>query len=153
MCMELNNKTKQFWTDEDIAALDFVETLTDMHAVAHRVLHRMPDPVVQVCGPISTGGRGSVEANLSAFTEIISELQEKGHHVFDQVPFEIPMKKLKVTLAPGEYLETILTDFYQPLFESKKIVAFYFMADWESSHGAKWEHEQALRLGIEIIYL
>jgi hypothetical protein len=149
----MNDATKQYWTEDDIAALKDVVTLSELHLIGARVLGRMPSPIVQVCGPISTGGFGSIIANMQAFTETIQALQGKGLSVFDQMPFEVPMQKLKLHLAPGEYLEAILTDFYQPLFESKKINAFYFMPDWQSSHGALWEHEQALKLGIDIVYL
>lgn len=151
--MELHPSTKQYWTDEDFTYIESIETLKEMYVLAERILSRMPDPIIEVCGPISTGGRGSVEANLEAFRATICALQDDGKHVFDQTPFEVGFKRVTRNLEPGEYMEAILTDFYQPIFESGRISTFYFMPDWQSSKGARWEHEQAKRLGIEIFYL
>lgn len=113
----------------------------------------MPDPVVQVCGPIGTGGLGNVKDNLNAFNIVIHDLQAQGLNVFDQMPFEWPMQVIKFNLDQSIYPEAILTDFYLPLFESGKIKTFYFMKDWKSSKGANWEHAKAIELGIKIIYL
>ena len=121
-----------------------------MFIIASRVIDRLPKPIVTVCGPIATGGLGSVEKNLHAFNQKIIELQNKGLNVFDQMPFEEPMQEFKKKLQKGEYLESILTDFYLPIFESGMISESYFMPGWESSHGANWEHEQFERLGIKI---
>jgi len=113
----------------------------------------MPKPIIQVCGPIGTGGLGSVDKNLNAFNNTIIKLQNEGLIVFDQMPFEEPMQKFKEKLLKGEYLESILTDFYLPIIESGFISKFYFMPGWESSHGANWEYKEAQRLGIPITYL
>lgn len=106
-----------------------------------------------MCGPISTGGFGSIKANLNSFNDAIINLQSKNLNVFDQMPFEIPMKNLKYKLSGGEYMEDILTNFYLPIFESGRIQELYFLPHWQSSHGSNWEHEQAKRLGIKITYL
>lgn len=47
----------------------------------------------------------------------------------------------------------LLKTFYFPLFESKSIEIVYFMNTWQTSYGAKWEHDQALALKMEIVYL
>ncbi len=153
MPMELNNHTRQYWTEKDLIELEQTEDMPQMLAIGLRVLKRMPQPVGQVCGPISTGGRGSILANLIAFNEAIVFLQAEGKHVFDQMPFEQPMGRVKAQVPDGEYATMLLTDFYQPLFETGLIKIFYFLPDWESSVGACWEHNQALKLGIEIVYL
>ena len=151
--MELSKKTKEYWQEKDWEDLEKAGSIAELFIVAQRIIERMEKPLAQVCGPISTGGKGSVEANLHAFNETIKELHEQGLSVFDQMPFELPMKKLREKFSPNEYFESILTDFYHPLFESGAISRFYFMPDWQSSKGAKWEHEKAKELDIEIIYL
>jgi hypothetical protein len=151
--MNLNHHTRKYWNDEDLLALEQADTMPQMLQIALGVLKRMPQPVAQVCGPISTGGRGSILENLVAFNETIVFLQAEGESVFDQMPFEAPMQRVKTTLPKGQYALTLLDDFYLPIFETGLIKKMYFMPDWESSHGAKWEHEQAKRLGIEIKYL
>ncbi|MFZ2072590.1 MAG: DUF4406 domain-containing protein [Minisyncoccia bacterium] len=151
--MELSKKTKEYWEEKDWEDLEKAENMAELFVVAKRIIERMEKPLAQVCGPISTGGLGSIDANLCAFNKKIKELQDKGLNMFDQMPFQISMKKLTERFSPDRYFDSILTDFYCPLFESGAISRFYFLPDWQSSKGAKWEHEQAKRLGIEIIYL
>jgi hypothetical protein len=152
--MEYSEITKQYWRKEDWENLEKIKSVSDLYIIASGIISRMPQPFIQVCGPISTGGLGSIEANLSAFNKIIIDLQKRGLNVFDQMPFEIPMQKLQEKLvSKGEYLESLLTDFYYPIFESGLISAFYFIPGWQTSFGAKCEHEKAKELGIEIIYL
>ncbi len=151
--MELNNHTRQYWEEKDLLNLEQAETVEQMFAVGFRVLKRMPQPVGQVCGPISTGGRGSILENLIAFNETIVLLQSEGKHIFDQMPFEEPMQRVKNAFPPNVYATTLLTDFYLPLFESGFIKKLYFLPDWQSSTGARWEYEQAQRLGLEVEFL
>lgn len=124
-----------------------------MYHIAERILERMPEGVAQVCGPIATGGLGSLEANLDVFNQAIKKLQASGVHVFDQMPFEMPMQKLKKDLKPGEYAYSILDDFYLPLMNQEKIKTFYFMPTWQTSKGAQWEHDLITKMGKEIRYL
>ena len=151
--MDLNHHTRLYWTEEDMTALDQAETVKQMLDIALRVLSRMPQPIGQVCGPISTGGKGSILENLVWFNETIVRLQSEGKIIFDQMPFEAPMQRIKTTLPPGEYATTLLDDFYLPIFKTGLIKKMYFMKDWESSKGARWEHEIAKELGIEITYI
>jgi hypothetical protein len=151
--MELSKETLKYWTDQDWIDLEQAETATAMYAVADRIYSRMPESIVQVCGPIATGGLGSLEANLDAFNETIKKLQSQGLHVFDQMPFEMPMQKLKKDLKPGEYAYSILDDFYLPLMNKEKITTFYFMPNWKTSKGAQWEHDLVTKMGKEIKYL
>jgi hypothetical protein len=151
--MEINHHTKQYWTEEDLHAVKVAPDFKSLFLVAEKILNKMPQPIVQVCGPIGTGGLGNVDDNLNAFNEVIKSLQEKGLNVFDQMPFEWPMQGIKFNLAAGVYPESILTDFYLPIFESGLISEFYFMPNWKTSKGANWEHDQAQKLGIKINYL
>ena len=115
----------------------------------------MPQPVSQVCGPISTGGYDSIEKNIDALNRTILKLVYNGKAVFNQIPFEGPMQDLK---GRGNLPETqaqvlLLHGFYAPVFESGLVKKLHFIQGWESSFGANWEHQQAKRLGIEISYL
>ena len=149
--MEVNKITGAYWTDEDMIALKKAMNFKDLYEIANRIFDRMPDDIGQVCGPIATGGLGSVEANLAKFDSTVRSLQEEGKIIFDQMPFEWPMQELKKKVTDGA--KTILQDFYLPIFESGKVTTLYFIKGWESSYGANWEHEQAIRLGINIVYL
>ncbi len=152
--MEFSEVTKQYWQEKDWEDVDKVQSIKELYSVAERIMERMPKPFGQVCGPITTGGAGSVPLNLERFNVAIKELQAKGVHVFDQMPFEKSMERLSSELTQKKiYDHSILSDFYLPLFESGKIKTFYFLPDWQSSTGAKWEHEKAKELGAEIVYL
>jgi len=148
-----NVHTAKYWADEDLAEIKNAKDFKELCVVAMRVLNKMPQPVASVCGPIGTGGAGNVEDNLKAFDEAIKSLQDKGLNIFDQMPFEWPMQVMKFELPKDVYPEDILTDFYLPIFESGLIKEFYFMPNWRTSKGANWEHGQAERLGIKIVYL
>lgn len=148
-----NHETSKYWTEEDLQAVKDAKDFKELYIIAQRVLERMPQPIVQICGPIGTGGLGTVEANLEAFDKTIRSLQEKGLNVFDQMPFEWPMQVLKMKLDQSAYPHEILSDFYEPIFNSGLVKEFYFMSDWQSSKGATWEHKKAQDLGIKINYL
>lgn len=142
-----------YWQPTDWQSLAAASSFDDCAAIALAILGRMPQPIGEVCGPISTGGRGSVEENLKAFDQTINRLLQEGKNIFDQVPFERPMFALLSSGKETRESDRLLTAFYLPIFESSLISTLYFMPDWQSSHGATWEHEQAKRLGMEIVYL
>ena len=143
----------KYWEQDHYDKLERAITYKDLLIIAESVLNRMPAPVGQVCGPISTGGAGSVEKNLKRFKQAISGLQQQGIEIFDQVPFEAPMQRIKSNREFDNYDDSLLHDFYLPIFESRLVHKLYFLPDWESSIGASWEHAQALRLELDIEYM
>jgi hypothetical protein len=152
--MEFSEITKQYWTKEDWEDLEKVSNFLDMQVIAKRVLDRIPKPVAGVCGPIAeTGGLHSVEANLNVFNNAIIQLQKTGLRIFDQMPFEDKMQELKAKMNLEDFLRELNDDFYMPIFKSKIVSTFYFIPGWETSNGAKFEHEKAKELGIKIVYL
>lgn len=142
-----------YWTQEDLTRMDSAVTYRDLYAIAVVVLERMPRPRVQMCGPISTGGAGSVEENLKRFEAAIEKLSDSGIVVFDQLPFEMPIRKIRQLKNKKGYDTDLLEDFYLPIFESKLVNTLYFLPDWQSSTGATWEHEQARRFDFDVVYL
>jgi hypothetical protein len=151
--MKLSKKTKQYWWENDWKDLENAKSVADLHAIAERIISRMNKPLIQVCGPIGTGGLGSVEKNLNVFNDTIIKLQEKGFDIFDQMPFEDQMQNMKKKFSSDQVVENILNHFYLPIFKSGAISTFYFMPGWQTSIGANWEHEEAQKLGIKIVYL
>lgn len=143
--------THHHWTKENLEKIHSITDYEGMLEMALNVLSQMPKPVIQVCGPLTTGGLGSLKKNLEAFEKVIDHLVASGKTVFDQLPFEIPMQKFKLN-QKGKYATDLLDKFYLPLFETGFIDELYFLPDWESSLGARWEHEQAKRLGLKIVY-
>lgn len=139
----------QWWTPDDAVALERAASFTELSQVALRIAGRMPQPLGQVCGPITTGGFGSLEKNFARFREAIALLTGVGHSIFDQMPFEDPM--FEIGKRRGS--DTLLEDFYGPLFRSGLIRRLFFLPAWHTSEGAAWEREQAIRLKLEIVDL
>ncbi len=146
--LELDATTKQYWTAEDYAAMEATETFGGLRKIAQRVILRMPRPIVQVCGPISTGGLGVIPDNLMIFQAYIEKLQARGENVFNQMPFERPIGRIKLSKLDHGGEKAILYDFYLPIFQSGLISKLYFMPNWYDSIGASWEYAQAIRLRI-----
>jgi hypothetical protein len=114
-----------------------------------------------VCGPLSTGGLGSQEANFEAFAAVIATQQNLKVKIFDQMPYEGDIRVLADTWhaendMPGQaikYCMPLLEEFYRPLFRSGFITRGLFIPGWRSSTGAQFERSEMDFLGIEIIDL
>lgn len=137
----------------DLHGAKEVQRLLD---IAIRVINRMPEPVGIVCGPITSGGLGSIKANLTLFNKWIKKLEaEKPHGVsiFSQMYFESHMFRIyKGSLVYNPEGVDVIGEFYKPLFESY-ISAFYFLPGWVTSNGARRERRIAEALGGIIIDL
>ncbi len=140
-----------FWHEQDKKELKVAKSFAQLLPIAIRIIKRMSQPVAMVSGPISTGGLGSVEKNMKFFTLATAVLYKSGVNVFDQTPFDWAMERIKKnTWHKKEYCIPLLEDFYLPLFKNKIIQEVYFLPDWQSSFGAKWEHQQCEKFNIEI---
>lgn len=146
-------ETYKHWTPESLLSLDTLQTFAELREVAFMILKNMPQPITEVCGPITTGGKGSIEANLNEFGRAIGFLVGQEKNIFDQRPFETHIARIRKNAQMEGYPYDLLEDFYLPIFESGLISEFVFLTGWEDSTGARWEHEQAKRLGINITYL
>lgn len=148
------------WTKTEYEMLDEAKTFANALTIAMKVIGNQclaEKSFTQVCGPISTGGYGSVERNLLAFHKTIQKLKKSCNElVFDQMPFEPLFHRFhnEWSAVHGDaYMQPVLDDFYLHLFERGHIKKLTFMHDWKSSRGAQWEHEQAKRLHIPVEYL
>lgn len=139
--------------ERDVALIATAESYRDLRAVAVDVLVRMRHaPRIQVCGPISTGGLGSPEKNTELLRSTIRRYEWLGLNVFDQTVFE---PRIKHFYNPGDdgYDWRILDEFYMPIFECRLVDELHFLPGFHTSIGASWEHEQAMRLGLKVVYL
>jgi hypothetical protein len=143
---------KDYWTELEIQALKNVATFEEMVPVALTILkkmHLLGKPIHQICGPISTGGKGSIEANMVYFHRAIQVAHEQGLLVFDQTPFQDAMVRLAADHdARKEYCTDILHVFYRGVFKSGLVDTLLFLPDWQSSFGATWEWNEAKELGL-----
>ncbi|MBS3094339.1 nucleotide pyrophosphohydrolase [Candidatus Pacearchaeota archaeon] len=144
------------WEQEHFEKLNNANSYDEILNVAMDILQKMPQPVSQVCGPLTSGGKGSILANADCFRKTILKLGNQSHNIFDQVPFEKAIQKIRANqshLSQEESNTLLLEGFYLPIFKSGFIKKLFFISGWESSQGARWEHEKAKEFGIEIIYL
>ncbi len=142
----------EHWTDEEREALKATSTFEGTAEVAIAILVRMKGlghPIVQICGPMSTGGLGNLERNMIRFQQAIDIATERGLTVFNQIPFQEAIIRIcKFEEGPREYDWDILEIFYRRIFESGHISKTLFLSDWQSSTGATWERNLVTRLGI-----
>ncbi|MFA6476124.1 MAG: hypothetical protein WCV68_01765 [Candidatus Paceibacterota bacterium] len=134
--------------------MDKVETFEDLAEIAIGMLEEISKsgkPIAFVCGPISTGGLGSIEKNLAHLEKAIETAGKNGLQVFSQTPFEDTLQRLakKYPKTDG-YCLPILNIFYKKVFESGYIKIALFLPDWQSSKGATWERQLFSNLGLQI---
>jgi hypothetical protein len=152
--MASNNKRKvpHYWTADIRGAAHIAKTFEELSKVGLDLLKTLGDDVILVSGPISTGGRGSIEENLNVFNEVVHRFIENGENVFDQTPFEDMIKRLRKELGDEEGTRT-LEEFYRPIIESGHITEMRFLPGWQTSVGATWERKLAMENGIRIVDL
>lgn len=147
-----------YWKKQDLKGLKKARTFKQLAKVAIRVLRRMPQPIIQVCGPITTGGAGTVKGNIRIFQGVIKELQRSGKIVFNQISFEEPLWRIMKEFPrqwgkPNKKDLQLLEEFYGTIFRSGLLKELHFIEWWESSFGACWEHYEGGRLGLKIVFL
>ena len=146
------------WTRVDRMMLRRAGTFRDMSDLALNIMHRMPESIEMVSGPISTGGVGNIPGNRKVFERAIELLVgENRLNIFSQMPFEDKMVEFYLawhaTHPKEKYCTPILTDFYERIFSTGKVKIIHFIHGWESSYGASWEHENCDRWKIRRFYL
>lgn len=149
----------QLWTPDIEARAKAAHSFGELGGVGGDVLYRTVDrygPKVKlgmVSGPISTGGLGSMEANLKAFEATVLLLESLNVPLFNQLPFESHMERIAAREGTDYDPRELLEGFYLPLLTTGLIGTFYFICGWESSNGARWEHRKAIELGIQRVFL
>jgi len=154
----MNTVHFKHWNSYNVVALSKARSFIDLANIALDIVHRIPEKVEMVSGPISTGGVGTIPGNRMIFEEVIELLVlESGLNIFSQMPFEDKMVELYQEWHrknPDEkYCMPILHEFYDRLFYSGRVQTLYFIYDWQSSFGARWEHENCRTWRIEPHYL
>jgi len=138
----------------EIEAVENASSMQELAEVAIRFLRRVNrggNKVVEICGPMSTGGLGNFEANMRRFSHVIHMAVENGYVVFDLPFFQPAIIRIEnFTEGQTEYNWDILHVFLRRIFESGYIIKGFFLPDWQTSIGAKWEREEFVRLQIPI---
>ena len=110
--------------------------------------------ILQVCGPITSGGKGNRELNLIEFNKAVTFLAKiEKYLVFNQMPYEDKIGELMAQICKASkvkfaYCMDVLLDFYEPIFERKYTTMLVFLPGWEASTGACWEYKKGKKLGM-----
>lgn len=106
-------------------------------------LETLPQPIVRVCGPLTTGGFG-YEENTKRLEQAEQILHDKGMTVFRFGDSEMEIQ------GKGYSHAAIMDEFHQPILASGLIADTYFLSGWEASQGATIERDLARKYDIGI---
>jgi len=145
-----------FWTEKDHRALLMARDFRSAGVIALEVLARVArvsdGEVVQVCGPITSGGLGCREKNFAVFKSAVVHLRSARRLVFDQTPLEIILVPLwqewSRSAPPGAYCWELLEEVYRPILESRMVTTLVFIPGWDQSLGSRWERALGYELGL-----
>jgi len=140
-------------TSEEAQSLNSVCSFDELAEIAISMLARVKGEhaeIVQICGPMSTGGCGDFKKNMERFNRSIEVAQVHGVAVFNQVLFQDVVIKLCNWKEGSPYPMELLEVFYGRVLSSGHITKGLFLPDWESSVGARWERNLLSGLGIAI---
>ncbi len=119
---------------------------SELKALAEKTLEELaavPQPIVRICGPLTTGGFGYAE-NALRLKKAEEILKSKGYTVFR---FGDAEESIKDKHYPhGDVMEY----FHKPILESGLIQEAFFLAGWEESKGATWERDFIEKTNIAI---
>lgn len=137
-----------FSTDEVLKVIE-ARTPEALTKLALEFLRRRVKRVALVCGPITTGDRRSPEENRRRLAAVVSALRRKGVVVFDQIVFLRQIEKMRglPQYQDRAYLREV---FHLPLLKSGWVKTIYMAYEWRDSVGARWYHDRAKELGIEV---
>jgi len=140
------------WTEEEIQLLANATSLEEVGRISVQHLARIASTgsVIQLCGPMTTGGAGNLEANMQRFEQAIYNAAKEGHVTFNQIPIQSAIIRITDHHQTKIYNTDILDVLYAQIFECGHVKTAYFLPDWESSRGACWERERTSALGIDI---
>ncbi|MDE1974970.1 MAG: hypothetical protein KGI49_00465 [Patescibacteria group bacterium] len=146
------------WTEIDKQMLEQTRTFKDLGRLALSIMSRFEHDIEMISGPYSTGGVGTREGNGIVFEGVIEiMILEKKRNIFSQMPFEEKIAELyknwRMENPHTDYCMPILEDFYELVFSSGRVKVLNFIHDWQSSFGARWEHDGCSRWKIKRKYL
>ena len=114
------------------------------------------EKIFELCGPITTGGVGSIQGNNDKMVRVVEKIRTMGHKVFAHTDYTKEILAIKSELQKHNrfyyYDWDLLYDCFDPLFASGLLDGLIFLEDFESSTGARWEYDMALKYGIPIYH-
>ncbi len=132
---------------QEIITAEKIEILKTLASGAIERLKELPQPVVRVSGPLTSGGFG-YEENLRRFMLAQEKLRAKGYTIFDYFEGNHDERQI-VDLEISDWKE-IMKHYHNPIMATRLITTVFMMPKWRESNGATWEHEFATTLGLQI---
>jgi len=99
-----------------------------------KFLKTLPQPIVRVCGPLTTGGFG-YEENARRLAKAEEILEKKGYTVFKFGDAEASIKDKGYSHA------AVMDLFHKPVLKSGLLQEAFFLKGWNESTGATIERE------------
>lgn len=150
-------------TPKQVKKLAKVKNFAQMAAIAVKSIRKARKKykgvsTIELCAPISSGGKGSVKANLAEMNKAIEALKDLPYLLFNQLPYEKKIGALKASAHKKRknkiaYDMAVLLDFYEVFFNKGIIDILIFMPNWYSSIGACWEYRKAKKNGMKTLQL
>lgn len=125
--------------------MDHRAVFAELAKTAIEDLKKLPQPVVRLSGPLTTGGFG-YEENMKRFARAEIALRERGYTVFSYEPYE---KTIYEIYEPSMHLD-LMEYFHKPILESGLMTELFSLPGSEASKGATYERELAERVGIKV---
>jgi hypothetical protein len=103
-------------------------------------------PCFVVSGPMTNGGEGDFIKNLYALANVGFYYQDKcGMKIFPQFLFEETAQEIWSVRSRSESVEeltdSLFNDMYYPVFAHKNMEGVIFTTTWDTSAGARREHD------------
>ncbi len=135
---------QRIMTGDDHRRIREAKSFDDLLQVGLSLVVRLPKPTIQLSGPVTTGGYGSQQKNITAFRAATELFKTNGHTVFDFLVFQESMLRLIADVSPNRYCTELLEVFFGGMIGSGHISAVHFLPGWERSTGSCWEREYCI---------
>lgn len=122
------------------------QRLHELADIAIARLRELPQPVVRVSGPLTSGGYG-YEENHRRFLFAQAKLRDQGYTVFDYFEGHHDEAQIVELELPWE---EVMEHYHHPIMATGLITTVFMMPKWRESNGATWEHQFAEELGLQI---
>ena len=124
--------------------VDEITFLEELKREEIEKIKAMKQPVVRVCGPLTSDGPEGYAGNARRLEQAVEILKSKGMSVWSVNGGEQKIKERQCSHS------SVCNYFHGPILESGLIQKAYFLPHWEESKGALFERETAEKVGIII---
>jgi hypothetical protein len=113
-------------------------------------MKRQHPEIVQICGPMSTGGFGDFQKNMVWFNRAVEVAINHGVAVFNQILFQEELIRICGWQVGAPYPMELLLDFYGKVLPAGYITKGLFLPRWRTSLGSRWERKLLVDLGPSV---